>query len=60
MNIVMIRYNIGLDRVTSLGSGSDYTAFMHYLGIPSVDIRYTYEEVTELELMLFTHFDVTD
>lgn len=27
-----------------LGSGSDYTAFMHYVGIPSVDIRYTYQE----------------
>ena len=28
-----------------LGSGSDYTAFIHYLGVPSIDIRYTYEEV---------------
>lgn len=32
-------------RVNILGSGSDYTAFMHVLGVPAIDIRYTYEEV---------------
>lgn len=32
-------------RVGILGSGSDYTAFMHVLGVPSIDIRYTYQEV---------------
>lgn len=31
-------------RVGILGSGSDYTAFMHVLGVPSIDIRYTYQE----------------
>jgi hypothetical protein len=32
-------------RVSILGSGSDFTAFMHVLGVPAIDIRYTYEEV---------------
>ncbi|XP_046454638.1 glutamate carboxypeptidase 2-like [Daphnia pulex] len=31
-------------KVNILGSGSDYTAFMHVLGVPAIDIRYTYEE----------------
>ncbi|XP_057377944.1 N-acetylated-alpha-linked acidic dipeptidase 2-like [Daphnia carinata] len=34
----------GRPRVNILGSGSDYTAFMHILGIPSIDICYNYEE----------------
>ncbi|XP_005988971.1 aminopeptidase NAALADL1 [Latimeria chalumnae] len=29
--------------IGSLGAGSDYAPFIHYLGIPSVDIAYTYD-----------------
>lgn len=27
------------------GAGSDYAAFMHYLGITSMDLSYTYDKV---------------
>jgi len=36
---------IGLFRYKTLGSGSDYTTFQHVFGIPSMDLRYTYDEV---------------
>ena len=35
----MIGYRVG-----TLGSGSDYTAFIHCFGIPALDMRYTYKE----------------
>ncbi|CAG0916173.1 unnamed protein product, partial [Notodromas monacha] len=35
-------YDPNLPRVRSVGSGSDYKGFMHNLGIPSVDVRYSY------------------
>ena len=35
-------------KIGALGSGSDYTAFMHTYGIPSLDVRYTYQEVYNL------------
>ncbi len=31
--------------VSTLGSGSDHTAFMHIAGIPKVDITYIHDEV---------------
>lgn len=34
------------------GAGSDYAAFMHYLGISSMDITYTYDRVRHLDLSL--------
>ncbi|KAM9221338.1 aminopeptidase NAALADL1 [Dugong dugon] len=30
-------------RLTSLGAGSDYAPFLHFLGISSIDIAYTYD-----------------
>lgn len=27
------------------GAGSDYAAFVHYLGISSIDMSYTYDKV---------------
>ena len=32
--------NRQLHKINSLGSGSDYTAFYQFLGIPSLDISY--------------------
>lgn len=32
----------------SLGAGSDYASFIHYLGITSMDLAYTYDRVTSL------------
>lgn len=40
------------------GAGSDYAAFMHYLGISSMDIAYTYDRVRNL--ILFTFFQLAD
>lgn len=34
------------------GAGSDYAAFMHYLGISSMDIAYTYDRVRPRSLDL--------
>jgi hypothetical protein len=31
-------------KVNILGSGNDYTAFMHIFGVPFIDIRYSYQE----------------
>lgn len=36
------------------GAGSDYAAFMHYLGISSMDIAYTYDRVRHLFLFNFS------
>lgn len=37
---------ISSDRLGYLtGAGSDYAAFVHYLGITSMDISYTYDRV---------------
>lgn len=33
------------------GAGSDYAAFVHYLGITSMDISYTYDKVKKEILM---------
>jgi Zn-dependent M28 family amino/carboxypeptidase len=30
----------GIDRLGVLGSGSDYTAFIHHLGVPSMDMNF--------------------
>lgn len=36
------------------GAGSDYAAFVHYLGISSIDMSYTYDRVRE-KLLIMTH-----
>lgn len=44
--ILCVFFLFVLDRVGYLtGAGSDYAAFVHYLGIASMDISYTYDRV---------------
>ena len=38
--------NPQLPNVANLGSGSDFTVFAHVLGIPSIDLWYSYKEVS--------------
>ncbi|XP_031563734.1 glutamate carboxypeptidase 2-like [Actinia tenebrosa] len=35
----------GMPRFGSLGSGSDYSHFAHFLGVPSIDIRYVFRSM---------------
>ncbi len=32
-------------RINILGSGSDFASFMYVVGVPSLDMRYTFQEV---------------
>ncbi|XP_065559733.1 putative N-acetylated-alpha-linked acidic dipeptidase [Artemia franciscana] len=34
----------GRPKIYGLGSGSDFKAFIHNIGVPALDLRYTYEE----------------
>lgn len=59
--------NISRPRITLPGSGSDYAAFIHIAGIPSIDIRYThnypissyplYHSVYETRYLVTEHMD---
>ncbi len=53
-------------RIEALGSGSDYTAFLHHLGIPSVNMGFGGEDALGQyhsiydDFYLYTHFADTD
>lgn len=36
------------------GAGSDYAAFVHYLGISSIDMSYTYDKVRQKLFIMTT------
>ena len=38
--------NPQIPKLGNLGSGSDYTVFAHVLGVPSIDLWYSYQEVS--------------
>ena len=40
-------------RIGSLGSGSDYTAFYQFLGVPSLDVGY--QQVKTVSTSIFNH-----
>lgn len=40
------------------GAGSDYAAFMHYLGITSMDISYTYDRVSTKQDSTWVHLHI--
>jgi N-acetylated-alpha-linked acidic dipeptidase len=54
-------------RISALGSGSDYTAFLHHLGVPSVNMGYggedqgggQYHSIYD-DFYWYTHFSDTD
>nr|XP_015205974.1 PREDICTED: putative N-acetylated-alpha-linked acidic dipeptidase [Lepisosteus oculatus] len=41
-------YDPALPQIDSIGSGSDYTAFLQIAGIPCTDIRYTYSQAYKI------------
>ena len=43
--IIFILWQFGRYKVPPLASGSDFTAFVHRIGVPSLDIYYEYREV---------------
>ncbi|XP_068200575.1 putative N-acetylated-alpha-linked acidic dipeptidase [Palaemon carinicauda] len=47
----------GLPKMQFIGSGSDYKGFQHNLGIPSMDFRYTHDNVTIGEPMYHTLYE---
>ncbi|XP_064116822.1 LOW QUALITY PROTEIN: N-acetylated-alpha-linked acidic dipeptidase 2-like [Macrobrachium nipponense] len=47
----------GLPLMQFIGSGSDYKGFQHNIGIPSMDVRYTHDNVTLGEPMYHTLYE---
>ncbi|ROT78135.1 hypothetical protein C7M84_003149 [Penaeus vannamei] len=47
----------GRPRVKNVGSGSDYKSFLHNLGVPALDIRYTHEPEMYAEFLYHTLYE---
>ena len=43
-------------RISSMGSGSDYAPFIQRVGLPCIDVRYTYDSVSILTA--YEHLDI--
>lgn len=54
------RYSLPSSSLGTLGAGSDYASFIHFLGISSMDLAYTYDRVSSLQRHFPPSTDASD